>query len=125
MNSTRSKMGGSKQHRKRAKATKSRRRVKKIGNPYGSLADRFLPSPEGEDMEVSLTKKSRKPEVDFANIIEGRRTRTQTATGNQYRQQKAIDSHRSVTRHQRKKVNKEVDDLAEMFGQSTRLGGLN
>lgn len=110
--------GGSKEQRKRAKATKSRRRVKKIGNPYGSLADRFLPSPEGEDMEVSLTKKSRKPEVDFANIIEGRRTRTQTAMGNQYRQQKAIDGRRSVTRRQHKKMNEDVDDLAGMFGRT-------
>jgi hypothetical protein len=121
----RSKMGGNKEQKRRARSTKTHRRVNKIANPYGSLADRFSPSPESHEMEISLTTKQRKPQVDFANIIEGRRTRTQTAMGKQYREQKELDSRRSVTRHHRKKINKEVDDLAEMFSERTRLGGLN
>lgn len=122
MNSTRSKMGGSKQQKRKSKSTKSHRGIRKPKGMYLSLADRFSFSPEGEKMEVPLTRKPRKHQLDFSNIIEGRRTRTQTAMGNQYRQMQATAHRRSVTRHHRKKLNDDVDELTGMFGQSAHLG---
>jgi hypothetical protein len=117
-----SKMGGNKEKKRRPKATKSNRGIRKPKGPYASLDDRFSSPPEGEGMDISTTRKTREPEVHFANVIKGRRTRTQTAIGNQYREQKEIASRRSETRRQHKDANRQIDDLAEMFGERTRLG---
>lgn len=123
MTLTRSKMGGSKDKRRRAKATKSNRGIKKPKGPYASLADRFSSPPKEQGMDVQLTKSLRRlSALDPANIIMGTRSRKQSTDGEQYRQQQALASRRSVTRRQHKKMNEEVDDLSEMFGRSTRLG---